>query len=70
MSNVAYIPLVLVIYKIEAMFVKLLAGQQKLYNFNTLTVTIKNHRRHGNLMIPVLRHSCTIIKITTNFSEV
>lgn len=69
MSNVAYIPLVLVIYKIEAMFVKLLAKQQKLYNFNTLTVTIMNHRRHGNLMILVLRHSCTIIKIT-NFSEV
>lgn len=70
MSNVVYIPLVLAIYKIEVMFVKLLTRQQKLYNFNTFAVTIMNHRRHGNLMILVLRQGCTLIKITKNFSEV
>jgi len=42
MSNVAHIPLLLVIYQIEAVFVKLLAGQHKLYNFNTFTVTNGN----------------------------
>lgn len=54
MSNVACIPLVLVICKIGVMFVKLLAGQHKLYNFNTFTATIMNNRRHGNLMVLVL----------------